>query len=116
MFFAALAAVVASKKLPPNNARHKPPPNPTDREVVALGLAVVLDLAVITTGALVVTIGAVLTCVVAIVSVYLFVGNVMLLTLGGVESGNRSIIIGSEDSPDDGRSLIAFGFVFKFTV
>jgi len=105
--FIALAAVVASKKLLPNKARHKPEPNPTDaRGVVALGLAVVLGLAVITTGALV-----------AIVSVYFFVGDVLLDILG--VSGNKSIIIGSEDNPNDvlfDGFLITFTFAFEFAV
>lgn len=110
-FFAALAAVVASKTLL-NNARHKPAPNPTGaRGVVPLGFAVVLGLAVITTGALVVD--AVVACVVT-VSVYLCVGDVLLGTVDGDVSGNKSIIIGSEGSPDDGRFFIAFTFAFKF--
>lgn len=56
----------------------------------------------ITTGALVVTVGVVLTFVVVIVSVYLFVGDVLLITLGVDEAGNKSIIIGLEDASDDG--------------
>lgn len=120
-FFAALAAVVASKKLLPNNARHKPEPNPTGaRGVVALGLAVVLGLAVITTGALVVIVGAVLAFVVVIVSVYFFVGDMLLDMLGiGDVSGNKSIIIGSEDNPNDvlfDGFLITFTFAFEFAV
>lgn len=67
-----------------------------------MGLAVVLGLAVITTGALVVIVDVVLAFVVVIVSVYLFVGDVLLIRLGGDEAGNKSIIIGSEDDPDDG--------------
>lgn len=64
------------------------------RGVVALGFgfAVVLGLAVITTGALVTGV------VLAIVSEYLFVGDVLLIMLDGDVSGNKSIIIG----PDDG--------------
>lgn len=61
-----------------------------------MGLAVVLGLAVITTGALV---GAALVRFV-VISVYLFVDDVLLITFG--DKGNKSIIIGLEDDPDDG--------------
>lgn len=93
--------------------------------VIVLGFAVVLGLAVITTGALVEEIGTISNCVDAIVlaSVYLFVVDVLLLLLlnckfrGDVEEyGNKSIIIGSEDGPRGGRFSITLRFAFAFAV
>lgn len=119
-FFLALAIVDASERLLPNNARHKLTPNPVGARVVVLGRIVVLDLAVITTGALVVVIGALLddANVVVLASVYFFAVEALLLTLddGVDEYGNKSIVIGSEDGPDDGRSLIVLRILFELTV
>lgn len=95
MFLVVLAVVASNKLLPPNNARHKFTPNPTGACVVVFGLAVVLDLAVMTTGGLVVVIGVVdRVDAIVLASMYFFVFDVRSLVL---EYGNKSIIIGSED-------------------
>jgi len=103
------ATVVVSKILVPNNARHKLIPNPMGACVVVLtfGFAVVLGLAVITTGALVVII---LDCVNVAVFVCkgFFVAGVFKSDIDGY--GNKSIIIGSEDGFGDGRFLMTLRF------
>jgi len=106
-----LAAVVVSKKLLPNNARHKLIPNPMGACVVVLifDFVVVLGLAVITTGALVVV---VMDRVDIVVSDGFLVGGVFKSDVGGYD--NRSIIIGSEDGFGDGRSLMILRFAFAF--
>lgn len=111
VFLVTLAAVVVSNNLPPpNNARHKLTPNPAGACVVVFGLVVVLGLAVMTTGLVVVTgvVGRV--DAVVLTSTYFFVVDPMLLTLG---YGNRSIIIGSEGLPNDGRLLMELSFIFE---
>lgn len=119
-FFLTLAFVDASKRLLPNNARHKLTPNPTGASVVVvLDRIVVLDLAVITIGILVVVIGIALDCINAgvLASMYFFVVDTVLLTLGDWtvdENGNKSIIIGSEDDSNDEGFLIVL--MFEFTV
>jgi len=85
-----------------------------------LGCIVVLDLAVITIGILVVVTGTALDCINAgvLASMYFLVVDAVLLTLGDIvdENGNKSIIIGSEDDSDDGRSLTVLRMLFEFTV
>jgi len=112
-FFFMLATVVVSKILLPNNARHKFIPNPMGACVVVLtlGFAVVLGLAVITTGALVVIILDRVD-VAILVSNGFFVVSVFKPDIDGC--GNRSIIIGSEDKFGDGRFLMTLRFVFAF--
>lgn len=83
-----------------------------------MGCIVVLDLAVITTGALVVVSGTMLGCTNAGVSasVYFFVVDALMLGDGVDKDGNKSIIIGLEDDSGDGKSLIALRTLFELTV